>query len=300
MNLLELTADEYAALYPSGCLPYSSASFSQLNASKVERVAYVAFERDRHIVGCMTLGLRDGVWCSSFSAPFGGVQFVGEPNLEDVIDIYTLLKRRFGSLRLMLPPSFYAPSAVAMQHYVLTAMGAISDVTLNHSYNLQANPAPRFVPSARNRANKCARLGFKFDADAALERAYSVIEANRRLKGYPLAMSLADLQATSLIIKQRCAVLSYQGRDVAAAISYDLPDDIRQLIYWGDVPCDDVASPMAFLAECCIRKAVADNIRYFDLGPSTSPQSPNLGLAAFKRSIGATATLKFGFFLDRN
>ena len=85
------------------------------------------------------------------------------------------------------------------------------------------------------------------------------------------------------------------GEDIAAALVYDVTDDIAQVVYWGDIPGHAEKKVINFLAYQLIQIYHARGFRYLDIGPSTEEGEPNFGLCDFKDSIGCMRMAKVKF-----
>ncbi len=299
MDVKQLSAEEYAAIFVRPVSPYTTADFCALNSHKVAEMRHLAFYSpgsSKALAGII-VGRRDGeeLWRSPFSAPFGGLDCVRPLRLEEVTAIYrALLGHCGGHLLVTLSPEFYAPSLTAHQIYAMKALGFDMSLWLNHSY-----PTSRFASfeaalgdTARKHFRRASREGYEFDADASLEEAYSVISRNRRERGYPLALSVDELRQTSALIPQHYLVLRLDGEAVAAAICYRLSERVMQIIYWGHVADCSGQYPMSVLVHEVFGFALSQGYDTVDIGPSTSPEAPNESLAAFKESLGAVASLK--------
>lgn len=302
MELQEVAVDRLYAEYPDSATPYGSRAFNLLNAHKAEELKAFIFSdsKGKARLGVL-LGLLDCQWRLPFSAPFGEILYRKPQTLETCIEFVRQLKDALPQpLRITLAPDFYDPQMLPR----LKGAFAIADTQgysdFNYSYPLQRYPdfAAGLSANARNHYNRAERAGFVFTPDAPAERVYEVIRRNRAEHGYPLAMSFADLQATSAIISIDWHLLSLGDADVAAAVVYRLTDSAAQVIYWGDVEGYSKERPMNLLA--C---RVADLYRRrgfvtLDIGPSSSQGIPDVGLCTFKESLGCDLTFKPTFILQ--
>lgn len=142
--------------------------------------------------------------------------------------------------------------------------------------------------------------GFEFlalqrDDTEGRRRAYDVIRRNREEHGYPLRMSLSDVEATIGIIPADFFLLRHEGEDVAAAQVFHVAEGIAQVIYWGDLRAYSSLRPMNYLAFRIFEHYSREGLRILDIGPSTEDGEPNYGLCDFKTGIGCDVIPKFVF-----
>ena len=81
MEIIEVKANEYSEFFNKYSHIYNNVAFTQLNADKCEHVHYLIFKDTKVRLG-ITLGEREEMLCSPFSAPFGGFDFTNEPKIE--------------------------------------------------------------------------------------------------------------------------------------------------------------------------------------------------------------------------
>lgn len=301
MELTELTARQYADVFPSTLTPYGSVGFNMLNADKADALVFAAMHdtSGRYRLGAV-LGRRGGVWLCPFSAPFGEISSNGRQKLETVAAFVALLREHYGagSLRMVLPPSFYDPVMLPRVAGCLAAVGHLEHNDFNYHYELAGfgDFAARLDANARNHLNRALRSGFGF-APCVLDEAYTVIAANRREKGYPLRMTLDQLHATAELIPVDSFMLTLSGEPVASAVVYRLGHDVAQVIYWGHLGGFSDCHPMNLLAREVFGHYAAAGFGIVDVGPASSDGRPDMGLCAFKESIGCRLTFKPTFTL---
>lgn len=123
--------------------------------------------------------------------------------------------------------------------------------------------------------------------------AYTIITSNRKYKGYPLRMTLAQLKETFQMVTHDCFWGFFNHCCIASAIIYHVTSNIVQVIYWGDLPGYTELKPMNFLASQLICYYSQRDFQYIDIGPSSEKGVPNYGLCNFKKSIGCNVGAKF-------
>lgn len=294
-NLVSVSPDEYARLFPTPSTVFGSAAFNMLNSPRAERVEFLAgLDVSGSAEMGLIAGLRDNMWRSPFSAPMATLSWRRDLRLATVADFMSRVKEKLSDapLRLTLPPEFIAPDMLAK--IAGTAINMASKVIVEYNYHyelsLTADFKSHLKPNARNKYNRALKENFMFEI-TDLSRAYAVIAANRRAKGYYLAMSLADMEATSALIDIDAFLLRHKDNDVAAAIVYTIAPGIAHVVYWGDVPGFEQMRPMNLLPYHVFRHYYNLGYRIVNIGTSSTDGVPNHGLCDFKESIGCHTTL---------
>lgn len=289
MKIEEVTAPEYAGMFPHPTVVYNSVEFTGLNVAKAARVHRLVISGSKPLLG-LTVGEREGAFYAPFSAPFACFDFNREHGAGVMMEAAALLRDAFPGLHFTLPPAVYAPSMTSRTLLALLAAGAeLSCMDWNYYLDLQADFESGMTSAARNKLRQALRLGLKFERVDA-PRAYEIIRRNRQLKGYSLAMSLEQVEATvSGAVKADFFVLCDGNADVAAAMVYHVAPQIAQLIYWGD---DDCPNAMNLLAREVALYYKDKGFKILDIGPSGGNGYPNVGLSDFKDSIGCLTCAK--------
>ena len=290
MCLKEISLNEFADLFPDNpCkegVVYNGASFNKLNASKAEAVRPVVGYVDGHAVAGQIFGIRDGVARAPFSAPFSSLSTSHDLSVNEFYDQVRCFLNM--PLRLVWPPDFY-PVPPAPDSYKRIC-------EFNYHYPLQrfADYEKYLSRSGRYNHHRALKHNFEFIKTDNIGRVYSVIAENSRLMGYPLAMSLADVEATVRIIPADFFLLTLDGADVAAAMIYHVSPGIVQVIYWGDLPFGRFARSMNSLAWHIFGwyAAHCPDIKIIDIGPASTDGVRNEGLCQFKLSLGCIETLR--------
>ncbi len=300
-TVLLATQGQYYEAFPKPRLPYASRAFIDANAAKAEAVRhFISYDEKGAPRLGIILGYRDGRWLAPFSAPFAEIAYNKPQSLERIYDFISELTDTLGGdeLRITLPPAFYDPQMLSALHGVLANYA--SKVIWDYNYHLLTANADAYArslaPAARNHYYQASRKPFRFEKTDDIDRAYAIIEANRRLRGYPLAMSLDQVRNTVKPgaggIDADFFVMSLDGADVAAAMVYRIDSRIAQVIYWGDDTAHSDARPMNILPEHLLRHYHQSGVEILDIGPSSSHGVPSPGLCRYKESIGCLLTLK--------
>jgi len=285
---------------------FNTVEFNELNRHKCDDIHYLAFKDDKGKVRLgIILGQKDGMLKSPFSAPFGGMEERGVQNVECYVSAFKVLRQYTADsecgILLTLPPIIYDGHAVLSKQYcaLMTVGGHL--VYSDYNYHYELVRVKSFETScnraARKNFAKAGRYGWRFESlngfENDIERVYGIIKANRDSHSYPLRMSLDDVKATAEIISCSFFVLSFEGKDVAAVLAYDVTPGVSQVVYWGDVPGYSEMRPMNMLAYETFSHFALMGKSILDIGPSSSFGIPSLGLCDFKSSLGCTLTPKF-------
>lgn len=301
-----ISVEEFKEFFEHTSHRYNSTAFNELNEKKVEKVTYLAFQKNNKTRTGICLGIKEGTAFSPFSSPFGGLCLT-RPNLS--IDHYcdavkSLIEfaenENLKAIHITLPPEIYTESSVNEQLNALTQSGfEMSSVDLNHSFNLR-DFGPNYIDKLSSDARRNMKLSFNSDlsfvrcqTSKEIEEAYDVIRINRAEKSYPLHMTLADIVETAEVISVDYFVArDKEMRINAAAIVFHPTGSVAQVVYWGDLSSYKQNRPMYFLAYKLF-EYYTNKKEIIDIGPSSKNGVPNIGLCNFKQSLGCKVHSKF-------
>lgn len=297
MEIMQLSPADYASAFPDTISAFSGVPFSELNAAKVESVEYLAFADDsgRPRLGLILGRKADGLWRCPFSAPFGEVTSAGgSVSLARGVEMLSALKSWLGSAPLAFtpPPRFLLPANYG--NILGPMLNAARSVVYNYNYHYDLTRFARFADHLEKNARKnykralAAQFGF---TRCDIPRAYQVIKANRTRRGYYLAMTLEQVEATASVIPIDCFVLTLGQADVAAAVVYTVAPGVAHVVYWGDVDGFGEYRPMNILPYHLFSHYADLGYRIINIGPSSIDGEPSLGLCSFKQSLGCELTL---------
>lgn len=308
MEILEVSPEDYANVLPTPYHVFGSVSFCELNRAKCESVHYLLFRDSKYRLGLIG-GIRDKVFLSPFSAPFGGFSPLNDDVKIHQIDAALELwgewaaKKGYRTLKLILPPPVYQESFGAKQANSLYRHEfSLSVFDLNYAFHLDQldeNYAGLIWRNARKNLQNALNnnLGFshcKTEKEKSL--AFDIIRRNREQRGFPLRMNWEQVQETILVIPSDFFLVHTKNREpVAAALVFHVHKEIVQVIYWGDLPDYAGLKTMNFLSFKVFEYYKHAGKRIVDIGPSTENSEPNHGLCEFKESIGCSITPKLSF-----
>lgn len=302
MKVNELTADEYAATYTRYLTVFDTPAFATLNADKTDAIKFISFtdDNDNPKLGIIMGQDQNGSLSAPYSAPFAGIslpQGKSEPHTGTIANALALLSAANRHIHITPPPRIYGPLAEKMICALFAAGFRAEYCNVNHYYNTQVfdHYTTNLDKCRRNRLNASLRQGYRLER-CELARAYEIIRLNREHRGYPLRMTLQQLQSTSDCgITIDNFILTNGDDDAAAAVVYRTTPQIAQVIYWGDKPDNGCKYAMNLLAYRLFEHYSNACVDIIDIGPSAEHGVLSEGLAEFKENIGCLTTPKFSF-----
>jgi hypothetical protein len=312
MILTEVNSEEYGGIFVHANHVFNTSAFNELNKDKVEKVEYLLFREGENNKMGITCGIKNNVFYSPFSAPFGGWCYNNEPDITDVEEAFENLEayvvtKGVDTVKITFPPSFYNESLMSVFYNVSFRKGyLITMIDLNFQFKLDKFNNEYLQKVAKYNARKNYNLGAKnglrmemVEEEEKIELAYRIIETNRRQRGFPLRMSLENIRKTIKIIPADFFIVyNVAGIPVASAMVYRVTDKIAQVVYWGHNVEFSGLKPINFLSYKLFEYYKQDGFEYLDIGPSTDAGIPNYGLIEFKLSIGCDISSKLTF--ERN
>ncbi|MGY1720101.1 GNAT family N-acetyltransferase [Blastococcus sp. SYSU DS0552] len=287
-----------------GGLLYCGARFHELNDVPVDR-------RWRHehrrpggpLVGVLDGVLTDGALVSGHSAPFGGLDLVrDDPAVTDLVDLVSsalasLRAQGVGRVEVRARPVAYSAAEPLVEYVLLNCGFTVERCDLNMHVDLAGVVDPLLLLKERKRRYVRAALRGSWElvevtGGEDLTTLHRILADNRTSHGRPLPLARDYLARVSEAFPDRVQMrlLRLDGRPVAGAVVYRALEDVHQVVHWADAPDGDLAhSPMELLAYLVYREALESGARLVDLGPASEKDGrPNIGLVAFKRSVGAS------------
>ncbi len=299
MYLQFTSASRFFEAFPAPRTVFGSQQFNELVAPRAEAVRYVVGSDDGlHPRLGLIIGMKQGQWHAPFSAPFAELAYRKPQALEHIYDFFTELQHQLCDtpLTVTLAPPFYDPAMIPK------AAGTLANLpdaraAWDYNYHYPLERAESFAswlePAFRNHYNFASRQGFTLE-HSDIARAYAVIAANRAHRGYPLAMSLEQVEATARVVPILALTMSCPEGDAASAIIYRTSPTVAQVVYWGDAPECTHLRPMNILPLLAAR-AVKEHwpqTEILDIGPASTAGIPNSGLCRYKEAFGCLPTLK--------
>jgi len=306
MEIIEVGKDEYREIIKMPFFIYGSADFNDLNKSKCDELFYLLFREGKYRLGIIG-GLKNGIFHSPISAPFGGFAFISEDiriqHIEEAIKSLHqwAVKKGISSIHLTLPPSIYCDTFLSKQLNSLWRLNfKISEIDLNYYLPVSVfdkNYTETLWYNARKNLKIALSRNLNFvecKTTKEKEFAYEIIRKNREAHSYHLKLSWDHIESTiQLIEADFFLVYTKESDPIASAIVFHVGNYIVQVIYWGDLSGYSEFRPMNFLVYKIFEHYRNNGIRIIDVGPSTENSLPNYGLCEFKESVGCQVVPKY-------
>ena len=286
---------------------YDSYAFHSYHQIFTDEVWRVHLQSENRSLGLVHVGLKSQNAYSPYSAPFSMVYLKEGFTVKDTILLFSSLKsflklQNIGSYRVTLPPYFYNEEYINLLTSAMFSEGFVIEfIDLNHHFHLEGlteevEYKKKLNKTKRKNYHQAVKNNLLFEQvnieDA--EIVYNLIMINKHGKNRPLKMtfdhikSIYELQVNTV----RFFILRKDDIVVAAAIVFDVTNDISQVVYWGDDPDYSHLHPMTYLPYRLIEFYRNSGKKILDIGPSSENGVINQGLADFKKSIGSNITTK--------
>jgi len=259
----------------------------------------------------LSFGGRDGLWASPVTGAFGGLAAPGAVAAGQVAAVVAAatawLREAAQGARaaVRLPPDVFPdPNAGALENALFQAGWRLGDADLNH--HLPVTAPETFVQAlGETRRKELRRLGrsgaaFASRPLAEAEPIYRAIARNREARGFPMTMAWPQVAALARAFPGRAGFHAVEraGATLAGAVVLHVTDAYRYVFYWGEDPQVRRESPVVLLAEGLMGLCHRDGVAVLDIGTSTEGSRSNLGLIAFKESLGCRASAKRTWVLE--
>lgn len=305
-DIVEADEQCFRNLFPRSGNIFSSLDFNLLNENKLkERPVFMIIREEGKPRLGLIAGNRDGRICAPFSAPYSFFVWKKKPSLQTFAKaaetLVSYLKDSGRRLRLIMPPLCHDPEMIQAVWATLLTNGASTEY-VDYNFHIELSRdmdlMKEMTVAGRNQLRMALKEGVKtmiLDdfSDATFREAYSIIEENHRMKGFPMTMSAEQYLETMKLVKGYLAFAFAGEKKVAAAILFEVnPAEIVQAISWGDLREYSNLRPMNALLSDVAEIFASRGFRLLDMGPSSSSGVPALGQAHFKQACGAKLSLK--------
>jgi hypothetical protein len=306
MEISEVSAIEYDAIFTNPSHVFNKASFNALNASKCEQVYYLVFKDTKIRLGII-FGLKKNCLNAPFSAPFGGFECVSTDVRLQQIDAALLAldewasNKKIKEIKIVTPPFFYNDTFLNKLYNCLYRAN-YQQINMELNYQFATHTLDeKYMETIWYNARKNLKRGlkeqliFKKLENADQKHAYDIILQNRKERGFPLRMTWEQVAETSTVIPIDFFIVNKDQTTIGAAVVFHVASGIVQVVYWGDLPAYSEYKTMNFLSYSLFNYYKNQDIKIIDIGPSTENSVPNYGLCEFKESIGCDIAIKTVF-----
>lgn len=257
-------------------------------------------------VACYFNQSNTGKWCSPVKGTFAGPICIGKVADSDyayAIDLFEQYLRSNGAVEICysLPPMYFAPGLVSRSHYLLQSRGYINYRTdLNYHLTVSDQPFEKILSSSKRKGLKNSamqELRIQQINDAEFDKLYSLLQLNRKALGADLSMSKGQLCELKSNFPNNIFMVGtyFENELISGAFCIRLNRDVLYVFYWGHLPNSQIKNPILPMAKFIYEWSQQRKISFLDLGTSTVGKQTNWNLMFFKKSLGATETIKCRF-----
>ena len=143
MEIIEASAKEYSNIISKPYHVFGGAIFNSLNTDKCGSIHYLLFRDSKYRLGIIG-GIKDNIFHSPFSAPFGGFSFVSKDvrinYIDDALDSLAgwARKHHYSAIIITLPPSVYHESFLSkLTNSLFRRNFNLEKIDLNYSFALE-------------------------------------------------------------------------------------------------------------------------------------------------------------------
>lgn len=285
---------------------FNSRSYRSLQGGKSWKEFHVLRRDESKILASVFFFIDGNEAFSPYKASFGSLELSNKINTEV---LYYFIAYYEGKLRERRITKIVIKNYPEQYHLVHHNM--LSVVLFNHEYVISNAELGACIPVGKellsDRMDKWERRKYKQSEKAnlvfrplpirSLEDVYSFIHGCRMEKGYPLSMSLAELNKTSAALKGSFQLFGvFQDEElVAASISIHVNRRVLYNFYSAHNKKFDQLSPVVFLICSMHSWCHTKKISLLDLGTSALGGTPNFSLIDFKLRLGAIPSMKLTF-----
>ena len=305
MKVEEISNKEYSSIFNNTYSTFLSVPFNELNKLKCEQLVYLLFHEGKVKLGTIA-GIKEGTFCSPFSAPYGGFStYSDKVNLKYIDEALKLLDKyaesnKINQIQFILPPNFYNERFLPKLFYSLIQNAYLVKYT-DMNYHMNTADFKQYQTGLVDKRTieklkKAFAVGLSFkqvfnDDERCI--AYNIVKDNRKAKGRPIYLTFNDLLETVKLIEADFFLVYQEEVPIASAVVYHVAAKIVQAIFWADVAEYSLSRPMNFLVYKLFEFYANQGTNIIDLGISTENGLPNYGLCDFKENTGSIASLKY-------
>lgn len=234
-------------------------------------------------------------------APFGGINSIKTLPTEAISYFYNFIfsylkENNISALQLSLPPNAYTSFEAKKQLEVLRNLRE-TQTTTDYNYHLAISEdvlRTKLHASEKNKLNKSIKAGFIAHelSPKSLQECYDLIVHNRSQKGYPITMTLEQLERIIQLPEFHLFGLFHNTTLIAVTVLIEISTKIAYNFYMADNYDYRSYSPLVMLNEYIYNWCQQKQIAILDLGTASEKGIMNSGLAKFKLHLGAIETEK--------
>jgi hypothetical protein len=238
-------------------------------------------------------------------APFGSFIFEREANSKGIFSIFQEIQswsrsNNFTHVIIRSFPEIYSPDQSSLIKSVLLECGfTIKYEDITQVVILSPGSKINLNTHKKRRLRKARSLEFNFRQVAVdfLEESYALISESRKNKGYPITLTLQELEAMFGLFPEDYLLFGIfdKTKMIAASVCIRINSQILYSFYVGDHHAYRPYSPITLLISEIYNFCGIHHISLLDLGLSTDRGVMNKGLYTFKKSFGTIDSFKLTF-----
>ena len=248
---------------------------------------------------------KDKTLVSLDNAPFGSF-ITGQPVekmdlllcLEKVLSWSSSNKIRTVTIR-SFPDTYDDHSSKMIKQSLLETSFDILHKDITQVVKVDRETSMAVNADKKRRLRTAEAKGFQFKALPLrwLEKSYALIVQSRVSKGYPVTMTLEQLERMFTLFPNEYMLFGVFGHNklIAASVSIKVTDKIVYCFYLGDDLKYRPISPVTTLVNGIYNFCNVNHFTLLDLGLSTDNGKLNEGLYNFKKTFGALDSFKLTF-----
>lgn len=240
-------------------------------------------------------------------SPFGGFiveKPIDQELLQEFLEvIINYFKERKLNIHIKLSSDCYSPFGKTAHASLINTSFSTLYIEVNQHITIESKSFIQKANRNRNRKLKlCVNQDFSFEKldISYLSTAHELITECRVDKGYPVTMTLKELQTSFVSFPANYFLFGVFDKKelIAAAISVKVNHRILYNFYHGDRLTQRQNSPVTLLVSGIYAYCQQQQFEILDLGISTNQGALNKGLYSFKESCGAISSDKRSYLFN--
>ncbi len=258
---------------------------------------------DNMPVGDIWFTINEQCATSLNRSPFGcfNIDHLTESEMSNVTNqIVSCLQEETSAIKIVNHPSFYNKELSRVVDHTLTQIGFEKQIEQAQYLPVKEEFKRMVSPSEKRYLNAASDFTFQELSIEVLEEAYDLFVESRENKGYPVTMSLEQLNSTFHQFPSNYRLFGLYDHHtlIAASVCIVINSSILYDFYHGDRLTYRKKSPVVPLLGNIYDLASKEGFEYLDLGVSTDRGAINEGLYSFKKNLGAISSDKVSYLFS--
>lgn len=262
---------------------------------------YAFDDRRKRVVASLPVHIEQRKAATAVRSPFGNIECASSITPEGLYEFIRFIDAALPKLadeaEIRMSPEAYVPRIHTWMYSFLHAVGyRTTQVDLSSCIAVSDNFAGIMRKTESQVMHKALHAGLTASLMPAdrMHEAYSFIVLHHKHKDYGISMTWPQLERTAALFPDRYLAFGVHAGQalVAAAIAIRVSTRVLSLFYIDHDSQFDKLSPPVLLIAALHDYCSVNRIPLLDLGTSSLPAGPNIGLLSFKLRMGATASMK--------